>query len=279
MSDQATHNPEEPQVQIASKAPDQGAFASGPEQKVPQPTPKTAEGDVGAAAVQPAASTRPASSSSPQVKVVAGGKPRPSVANKKRVRDASSPKEANADVPDAKEASSDQDVQEQPSTRKPLLKKGQKKKKKRGPLFFTLVGVLVVLLICVGVCSAFACARWVFVQDEADIQGTWALRDAESAISIDDAQIDLAGEAKYDYTLDIQAKTISTSFTGLSGCAHYRFSADRKSVALIEQGDFTWTGTLLSDLQWMWNDFCSNDEATKGDPLGSDTGIVLYRQD
>ncbi|MDO4182063.1 MAG: hypothetical protein Q4E12_00415 [Coriobacteriia bacterium] len=186
-------------------------------------------------------------------------------------RDGATPATPTALAPD--DAPANPDI---PATPGPA-RKSVADKRKKGPAFVVLIVLLVLALLAAAVCGAFACVRWVFPQDAADLQGTWVLQGAQTPITITDSQIDLAGEAQFDYQLDTTAKTITSTFLGAQGQNHYRFSRDRTTVAIIDGADCAWDATLWADLQWMWADFWNSTQDIASDPLSGEAGIVLVK--
>lgn len=239
--------------------------------------------------VTPEAPIEGASASIPQVQVTLGGKARPSVAGAKRARPAVNPvvsssvptieltPEDAADQGDAPLIES-QDGEGVPSTydsAEDVRKRASVKKRKKlskAAIIALVIASIFVLLLCVG-----AVMRWLVPQDGSDIQGSWTMNDAKNSVVIADGQIDLAGEARYDYALDTVAKTIDVEFFTKEGRAHYRFSSDRQGLAIIECSDYGWFATLTSDLAWQWDDLVANLQGNPHDALGNDSGIVLHR--
>lgn len=72
--------------------------------------------------------------------------------------------------------------------------------------------------------------------DAADICGEWQVADGSMTVVIDDSSIKMPDALEYSYELDTWEKTVSFSFDDLSGGGSYRFSADRKGLA-IEEGE------------------------------------------
>lgn len=70
--------------------------------------------------------------------------------------------------------------------------------------------------------------------DAADLRGEWQVSDGSMTVAIDASSIKMPDALVYDYELDTWEKTISFSFEDLSGKGIYRFSSDRKSVAIQE---------------------------------------------
>lgn len=238
--------------------------------------------------VTPEAPTPGASASIPEVKVTPGGKARPSVAGAKRVRPTVNPT-VSSSVPTVELPTEGAETQEAPAAeamegegvpstfdsaedvRNRASVKKRKKLSKAGVVAIVIMSIAVLLL-----CIASA-MRWLIPQDGADIQGAWTMNDAKNSVVIANGQIDLAGEAQYDYSLDSTAKTIDVGFFTQEGRAHYRFSPDRQSLAIIECDDYGWMSTLMNDLAWQWDDLVANLQGNPHDALGSDSGIVLHR--
>lgn len=70
--------------------------------------------------------------------------------------------------------------------------------------------------------------------DAADLRGEWQVSDASMTMVIDASSIKMPDALVYEYELDTWEKTISFSFEDLSGKGTYRFSSDRKGVAIQE---------------------------------------------
>lgn len=113
------------------------------------------------------------------------------------------------------------------------------------------IAIAVVALIAVAV-SLFAWDRWARYDDAADFQGEWHVADSANTVTIDGESIHLTDKEAYAYTMDAGAKTLTFTFSDLSGQARYRFSADRTQVA-IQDGEFGTMDTLASDIAWAWS--------------------------
>lgn len=247
--------------------------------------------------VNPEAPATGASASVPEVKVTPGGKSRPSVAGAKRARPAVAPA-VKQDAPTIPVGSASEGAQ--PSAEAPTEGEAptssensegvavpssfdtaedvRARAKSRLKLTKPTAGALVALCVVFVIVCIYSMTRWVLPQDSADIRGTWTMDGAKNSVVISESQINLAGQADYDYTLDINAKTIQVGFFTKGGSAHYRFSADRQSLAIIESDDLSWTATLADDLAWQCSDFFAMIKKESRSPLGSDEGIVLIKQ-
>lgn len=229
--------------------------------------------------------------SAPRMQVTRGGKARPNVAGAKRVRPSAPVTPAGNSAPAAplqqEVSASDEQPAPQPSARPSVSASSRdsaadvrsrakvKEKKSLGP-----VGIGIIVVVCLLLVAAATCAslRWMLPDDVADFQGTWTADDTTGTIEITESSMDLAGQATYQYSLDTFAKTVDASFFSMEGKAHYRFSRDRQSLAIIESKDCSWTATLWSDLGWMAGDFVAMVQKEPYDPLGSETGVTLHRQ-
>lgn len=128
--------------------------------------------------------------------------------------------------------------------RRPAAKKG--KSRRRRVVFWTAVGVLVVLL------AFFAYSswdRWLRYDDASSIQSQWVVEGGTGTVTIDGESIHLTDADAYSYELDTFAKTIVFSFGDLSGSARYRFSADHTQIAL-QDGEYGPVGNFFDDLGW-----------------------------
>lgn len=145
------------------------------------------------------------------------------------------------------EAASDSEAPEsaRPSKRK-SVRRAQKPKR-----LGLWIAIAVVVLIAVAV-SLFAWDRWARYDDAADFQGEWHVADSANTVTIDGESIHLTDKEAYAYTMDAGAKTLTFTFSDLSGQARYRFSADRTQVA-IQDGEFGTMDTLASDIAWAWS--------------------------
>ncbi len=70
---------------------------------------------------------------------------------------------------------------------------------------------------------------------------------------VSDTQMDLGKNAVLEYTVDAGAKVINYKIGDMSGTTHYRFSADRNQLALVENCNTDPISTMLSDLGWFWD--------------------------
>ncbi len=70
---------------------------------------------------------------------------------------------------------------------------------------------------------------------------------------VTDTQMDLGKNAVLEYTIDSGAKVINYTIGDMSGSTHYRFSADRNQLALVENCNTDPISTILSDLGWFWD--------------------------
>ena len=138
---------------------------------------------------------------------------------------------------------------QQREDRKNKRKSVKAKAKKIVPKVIAGVIIAVVVLVIVFFVAA-GVNRWMRYDDAASIQGKWQIYGSDSSIQINSTDIILADDVSYEYELDETAKTISYEFGSLSGGGHYRFSYDRDTLAIIEDGTHVWTYTAIDDLCW-----------------------------
>lgn len=130
------------------------------------------------------------------------------------------------------------------ASRRPAVKK--EKSRRRRAVFWTAVGVLVVLL------AFFAYSswdRWLRYDDASSIQSQWVVEGGTGTVTIDGESIHLTDADAYSYEMDTFAKTLVFSFGDLSGSARYRFSADHTRLAL-QDGEYGPVGNFFDDLGW-----------------------------
>lgn len=141
-----------------------------------------------------------------------------------------------------------------------------------------VLGVLAVALAAAAVASSlFSWNRWFRFDDAADLQGQWAIADGQGSISIDGESIHLTDFEAYGYTVDADSKTLTFTFSDLSGSARYRFSADRTQLA-IQDGTFSFSDTLADDIAWAWGRFVSSLTGSEGaGPSFGEGSLVLTR--
>ncbi|MEG2368463.1 MAG: hypothetical protein RSB16_01385 [Raoultibacter sp.] len=113
-----------------------------------------------------------------------------------------------------------------PANKQPKRRKVHRKWPRR------IFGALLVALIVV--VTAFSWNRWFRFDDAIDMQGEWKLSSASMTIVIDGEEIRLTKDVAYSYTLDTWAKTLRFTFGNLSGSGLYEFSADRKTLVIVE---------------------------------------------
>lgn len=104
---------------------------------------------------------------------------------------------------------------------------------------------LVALIVVILVGGLFAWQRWFRFDDASDIQGVWKVNAANETMVIDASQMNLVNGVSYAYTLDTWGKTISFSFSNLSGSGSYYFSGDRQRLVIGEGGS---TANILVQL-------------------------------
>lgn len=153
-------------------------------------------------------------------------------------------------------------------------------RKKRSVWGKVIAAVLLVIVVALAAVTVYASmTRWVLVDDAADIKGSWHLSGEPVSVTITDDEMDLAGKATYQYTINTQSKIISETLGNMQGTARYRFSEDRNSVALVDGGSDDWWGNAMIDLKWYAD--CLISKITGGkepDLLGGDSGIIIYRE-
>lgn len=155
-----------------------------------------------------------------------------------------------------------------------VRKRSVKKKRRRWPL----VVALCVLAALVLVTAAFSWQRWLRYDDAADFQGAWQVPAAENPVVIDNVKIVLTDEVSYHYRIDPFAKTISYEFGDLAGGGHYRFSADRSTLVIEENGDWWWLTTLFDDIAAGWGDVVRAAQGLPPEvPTASEGVTVLVR--
>lgn len=103
---------------------------------------------------------------------------------------------------------------------------------------------LLVVLLC-----SFAGYRWLYGNDGQDIQGSWYVNGSAATMSFTESEIVLNDEVSYEYALNAADKTISFSFSDLTGSGSYRFSLDRNALAIID-GEASAIDTLKADFSW-----------------------------
>ncbi len=135
-------------------------------------------------------------------------------------------------------------------------------------IFAAMIG-----LVAIALCITFFIFRFLGGDDVADFQGSWYIDETSKVVEITADQIILAPDAIYDYEIDPQSKTITFSLGDLKGSGHYRFSADRQELAILD-GNYSWMDTLLSDAQWSFVNIISH---LKGEhPQLFEQGEVSY---
>ena len=92
----------------------------------------------------------------------------------------------------------------------------------------------IVLVVGVGLGAVYMWDSYFRYDDAQDIQGTWYFEDGAVEVVIDEHYINLPEHLQYAYTIDTWAKTITFSFTDLSGSGAYEFSEDRSTLTISE---------------------------------------------
>lgn len=161
---------------------------------------------------------------------------------------------------------------------KPSNEKKRKKERRKRALK-TLRNTLIVLFVLVVICLVvgFWALRWGLHDDSYDLEGQWHIHGSEETIQVTDGKLIFTEDISYDYVINPESKTLSFKFGALEGTARYRFSLNRKCVA-IEDGEFGWFDTFLADIPWTLEAVGS--EISGGDdksPEFSAGGMVLER--
>lgn len=167
----------------------------------------------------------------------------------------------------------------QPDVRKTSGKSRKSVGAKRFAAWKVVLAIVAFLLVVVVALVTYASlSRWVFVDDAADIKGSWHLSAEPVSVVISDTEMNLADEVSYAYTLDTQAKVINETLGNMKGAARYRFSEDRNSVAIFDDGSSDWLNNAMIDLRWYVD--CAFAKVFGGevpDLLGGESGIIMYR--
>ena len=126
-------------------------------------------------------------------------------------------------------------------------------KKHKSWMYYVLISA-----ITIGLVTGLSLGAFMFwntylrFDDAADIQGTWYFQEGSVEIYIDEDSINLDAYLEYAYTLDTWAKTISFTFSDLSGQGTYKFSEDRTTLIISEGQEgqqTTLTLTKKADIQ------------------------------
>lgn len=120
-----------------------------------------------------------------------------------------------------------------PSNRKPTKKHG-----------WPFVALIVVIVIIVAGAGLFSWDRWFRYDDASDMQGEWKVADKQYVIVLNGQSMKLANDVTYGYTLDPFQKTITYTFASSSGHGSYRFSADRQTLVIEDNGSTDWLVAL-----------------------------------
>jgi len=120
-----------------------------------------------------------------------------------------------------------------PTSRKPA-------KKRRWPFIILIVFVVVI----VAAAGLFSWDRWFRYDDISDMQGEWKVADKQYVIVLDGQSMKLANDVTYRYTVDPFQKTITYTFASSSGHGSYRFSADRQTLVIEDNGSTDWLVAL-----------------------------------
>ncbi len=130
------------------------------------------------------------------------------------------------------------------STRRRRVASGKSPAAKALTAFAIAACALLVVLLC-----SFAAYRWLYGNDGQDIQGSWYVNESTATMSFTESEIILNDEVSYGYALNGADKTISFSFSDLTGSGSYRFSLDRNTLAIFD-GDASAFDTLKADFTW-----------------------------
>lgn len=127
----------------------------------------------------------------------------------------------------------------------------RKKIRRRVTVIKWIVAIILILLIAavIAVCVMFSTHRWSTYDDARDLVGTWSVSGSENTITITEDSIQLNDEVAYSYIIDDDSKMLYFTFGNRDGQAHYRFSLDRGSLAIID-GEYEWMDTLVDDAKW-----------------------------
>ncbi len=197
------------------------------------------------------------------------------------------PLEAEGFVDGDAEATFERNRPKKPSRRKPDQSDNRKAsgklrksvRPKRLAAWKVVLAIVVFLLVVVVSLVAYASlSRWVFVDDAADIKGSWHLSAEPVSVVISDTEMNLADEVSYAYTMDTQAKVINETLGNMKGAARYRFSEDRNSVAIFDDSSCDWLNNAMIDLRWYVD--CALAKVFGGespDLLGGESGVIMYR--
>ena len=147
-------------------------------------------------------------------------------------------------------------------------------RRRLSPAGIALLSIVAVLAIGLG---GFALIRGPLSNDASAIQGTWVGEDASRVVVITQTQIDLAGQAMYTYELDASSKHLTTTFSNLSGYAHYRFSRDGNKLAVMDVAQPDTVGSFFGDLMWTIEDAVYALQGKEHSPLTGE-GVELTRR-
>ncbi len=129
---------------------------------------------------------------------------------------------------------------------RPSRRRAKHRSRARLALRIVVAVVVVLVVACAGAFSAF---RWLYGNDEADIQGTWYVAGTDTPIVVTEDAIEITDEVAYVYFLNPESKTYAIVFGTMQGAGRYRFSLDRQELALMD-GSYGWWSTLASDVSW-----------------------------
>lgn len=110
-------------------------------------------------------------------------------------------------------------------------------------IILLVVGILVAVALALG--AFFLWDKYLRYDDAADIQGEWRTQDGSMTVVIDSTDIRMP-DLEYAYEIDTSAKTLTFTFSDLSGSGSYEFSGDRTQLTIVEgQGDSAATTVLV----------------------------------
>ena len=158
-------------------------------------------------------------------------------------------------------------------------------RKKRGRGARRVVPLCMALLVAAALVAAglFCWQKWLRFDDAADIQGSWQVQADGESIVFDARDMKITKGISYEYRLDTGAKTISYQFGNLAGAGHYYFSADRRTLVILENG---YQAGLLAEAGFLSEDLLGRagedgvivlvklSDDTDADPSGTATGIT-----
>ena len=161
---------------------------------------------------------------------------------------------------------------------KTLKRASAKKGMRVGRIVLAVLGGILAAFILIA--GWFCADRWLIHDDTADIQGAWVIYGSNKQVAITDKHIVLTSDVAYAYELDTTAKTITYTIGNMKGVSHYRFSSDRSSIALLEDGKQVFTATLLDDISWALSSLgklITGKQVLPGEPDSATALFVRYQ--